>query len=171
MAIVPLSKLTIYGMSDQRESVLDELQQLGCVHLVPFKETETARTELASKDAITAYRYLLRAPMKRRPATDSSKFNREELVRELLRIKDRRVELHDEQDELLDAIELANSRGATFSCRRRASCRGSSFTSIACRSASNRDCRPIISGKLWHSDNRVCLCGRDRQRRTDGHRI
>ena len=59
----------------------------------------------------TAYRYLLRAPMKRRPATDSSKFDREELVRELLRIKDRRAELHDEQAELLQRNRIGNSVG------------------------------------------------------------
>ena len=34
MAIVPVSKVTIYGIADQKEAVLDGLQSLGCTHLV-----------------------------------------------------------------------------------------------------------------------------------------
>jgi len=34
MAIVKLQKVTFYGLSSQRDSVLDGLQQLGCLHLI-----------------------------------------------------------------------------------------------------------------------------------------
>lgn len=34
MAIVPLQKVTFYGLSSQRDIVLDGLQQLGCLHLI-----------------------------------------------------------------------------------------------------------------------------------------
>ncbi len=37
MAIVPLNKLTIYGMSDQKADVLDGLQRLGCLHLIGLR--------------------------------------------------------------------------------------------------------------------------------------
>ncbi len=111
MAIVPLSKLTIFGTTDQQQLVLDQLQQLGCVHLVPLREAGESTSGLGSGEAIQAYRYLLRSPIKRRPATDSSKFDREALVRELLTIKDRRAELRAERDELLHAIELVSPWG------------------------------------------------------------
>ncbi len=111
MSIVELSKLTIFGMTDQHQSVLEELQQLGCVHLLPLRESDDIKTERGSKDAITAYRYLLSAPMKRRLATDTAKFDREQLVRELLEIRDRRSELLAERDEFLNAIELVTPWG------------------------------------------------------------
>ena len=53
-----------------------------------------------------AYRYLLRAQIKRRPATDPSAFDRESLIAELHRIKDRRAALWAERDEVINAIEL-----------------------------------------------------------------
>ncbi len=106
MAIVQLNKLTIYGTADQQQSVLDELQQLGCVHLVPLREPEQSATDLASKGAKQAYRYLMAAPVKRRPATDESRFDREALTRKVLKIKNRREELSPERDEIQDAIEL-----------------------------------------------------------------
>ena len=34
MAIVPVSKVTFYGIADQKEAILDGLQDLGCTHLV-----------------------------------------------------------------------------------------------------------------------------------------
>ena len=109
--IVPLSKLTIFGTCDQQQSVLDQLQQLGCVHLVPLREKQAAGKELGSKEAIEAYRYLLRSRIKRRPASDPSKFDREALIAELLSIKDRRAVLWAERDELLHAIELVSPWG------------------------------------------------------------
>lgn len=105
MAIVQLCKLTIYGTTDQHQSVLDQLQQLGCLHLVPLKETDGAPRELGSKDVKIAYRYLSRTPIQRRQATDSSRFDRDALIQQLLQIKNRREALSAERDELEQAIE------------------------------------------------------------------
>lgn len=105
MTIVQLNKLYLYGTTAQQESVLEQLQQLGCVHLVPLRELDELLMERGSQEAKEAYRYLLRAPMRRRLATDESKFDRESLISELLEIKNRRAELWTERDELTHAIE------------------------------------------------------------------
>ncbi len=106
MAIVPLSKLTIYGMSDQQQLVLDQLQQLGCVHLVPLRESEQTTTLSASNEAKAAHRYLVSSPIKRRLTSDASEFQRETLVHQILGIRDRSEQLKAERDALQDAIEL-----------------------------------------------------------------
>ena len=34
MAIVPLDKMTLYGAESQKDAVIEQLQRLGCSHLV-----------------------------------------------------------------------------------------------------------------------------------------
>ncbi|MAT40462.1 MAG: V-type ATP synthase subunit I [Ectothiorhodospiraceae bacterium] len=106
MAIVQLQKLTIYGASEQKQALLDQLQQLGCVHLLPLRELPKSTRNGGSLEAIQAYRYLMRAPLQRRPATDASRFDRKELVKRLLSIKDRHERLQEERDEIQHAIEM-----------------------------------------------------------------
>lgn len=106
MAIVQLRKLNLYGMKGQEQAVLDQLQQLGCVHLVPLRDLPDSTRSGGPPEANKAYRYLLQTPQQRRPATDAAKFDRESLVNDTLRIKNRLAALTAERDEILHAIEL-----------------------------------------------------------------
>ncbi|MEM8667829.1 MAG: V-type ATP synthase subunit I [Planctomycetota bacterium] len=105
MAIVELQKLILCGTRGQQPSVLEQLQQLGCVHLVPFQAPEELTRPIVQRRAKDAYRYLMRSPIKRRPTTDRSKFDRDQLIDELLQIRDRRAALSEEQDNLTQAVE------------------------------------------------------------------
>ena len=39
MTIIPLAKLTLFGLSADRKPLLDGLQSLGCLHLIPLTST------------------------------------------------------------------------------------------------------------------------------------
>lgn len=105
MAIVQLCKLNLYGLKSQEEMVLDHLQHLGCVHLVPLRELPDSIRTRGPLEASQAYRFLTQTPLQRRPASDTSKFDRESLVDDLLRIQERLASLAAERDEVLHAIE------------------------------------------------------------------
>jgi V/A-type H+-transporting ATPase subunit I len=105
MAIVPLDKITLYGTLDQKDSVLDRLQELGCMHLIDLQNSTTHALEIVSKDAREALRYLQAAPSKRHATQKRWHYDREQVVDEALRIKRTRIELFQERDYLQAAIE------------------------------------------------------------------
>ena len=63
MAIVPVAKVTLYGTADQKDAVLDGLQELGCLHLLDVNESRERQSQgkLSSPDAAEALKYLPRS--------------------------------------------------------------------------------------------------------------
>ncbi len=106
MAIVPLDKVTIYGSAEQRETVLDGLQRLGCLHLVDLgKRTEPSPPgEMVSGEARQALRYLRACPVQRRQTKSRKGYELAEVDARALCIKRRQEQLNDERDHLQKAI-------------------------------------------------------------------
>ena len=113
MAIVPVNKITLYGIADRKEAVLDGLQDLGCTHLVNLTPgTGEGRPEPGfSVEAHEALQYLHACPVQRRQATDDKSFDFALAEREALKIRRRRQELSDERDLLVKAIDSARPWG------------------------------------------------------------
>ena len=77
MSIVPLKKLTLFGLSNEKEQILKRLQKLGCLHLVSLRAAPDRPEDILPqypKDTHEALRYLLDSPMKRRPVTEDEDF-------------------------------------------------------------------------------------------------
>ncbi|MGF1581807.1 MAG: V-type ATP synthase subunit I [Gemmataceae bacterium] len=104
MAIVPLDKITVYGTLDQKETVIEGLQRLGCLHLVNLAKDQSEAPELISKEAREALRFLATCPHKRRAFKHRGEYNREELIQEALQIKEQRDTLTEQRDHLQKAI-------------------------------------------------------------------
>lgn len=68
MSIRTLNKITLYGLTSEKEPILNGLQAMGCLHLIPLAETAVApEGEInESRAAKDAYNYLLICPVKRR---------------------------------------------------------------------------------------------------------
>jgi V/A-type H+-transporting ATPase subunit I len=98
-----MKKATLFGTSDQKTDVLEKLQELGCMHLVPL-EVEAGRPEdqptAHPKEVMEALRYLLDSPTKRRQTTEESSFDMAAVVGQALQNRDRRREVQDRIDEL-----------------------------------------------------------------------
>ena len=105
MAIVKLNKLTLYGAASRKASVIDRLQELGCVHLGSFAQGrgDTPDSRL-STDAHQALRYLVSCKQQRRQVRRAEKFDYEEVVKDVLEIAGAERDLRDERDELNEAI-------------------------------------------------------------------
>jgi len=113
MAIVKLSKITLYGRSSQRDAVLTGLQSLGCVHLVdlhgvaqPELLEDTARSEVHE-----AIKYLTACPDQRPSATHDSGYDRERITRRTLLNKRAHADLSDERETLVRAIAATRPWG------------------------------------------------------------
>ena len=113
MAITPVNKVTLYGLADQKEAVLDGLQSLGCVHLVNLTPgTGEGRPAPGfSVEAHEALHYLRACPVQRRQVKDSENFSFAEVEREALEIRGREQKLHDERDFVLKAIDALEPWG------------------------------------------------------------
>jgi len=106
MAIASMVKVNLFGTADQREVVLDALQDLGCVHLLDLGERVEPGppTPDISSETLQAVKYLRACPIRRRPVRTEHGFQFEEVVHETLRIEQRQHQLQDERDELLPAV-------------------------------------------------------------------
>lgn len=106
MAIVKLSKITLYGRSSQRDSVLIGLQTLGCVHLVDLHGvTQPQLLEDAARSEVhEAIKYLSACPDQRPSAVHDSGYDRERITRRTLLNQRARVDLSEEREKLVRAI-------------------------------------------------------------------
>ena len=108
MAIEALKRLSLVGLARQKAEVLDRLQALGCLHLVPLaptpKEPETVPPAHAV-DAAKALRYLQEEPQKRRQLRADTDFDMAETVRRVLANKDRLREMEDRRDALVQRVQ------------------------------------------------------------------
>jgi V/A-type H+-transporting ATPase subunit I len=113
MAITPVNQVTLYGIADQKEAVLGDLQGLGCVHLVNLTPgTGEGRPAPGfSVEAHEALHYLRACPIERRPVKDSKDFDFTVVERETLTIRQRGQELQDERDFVLKAIDALEPWG------------------------------------------------------------
>lgn len=105
MSMVPLSKVTFYGHTGEKKEVLSDLQDLGCLHLIPLKVPEEAlRRKGSSSRSREALRFLSTCPLQRRQVRDPSRFDASRVERRTLELKDRIQDLEDEGDFLRDRL-------------------------------------------------------------------
>jgi len=107
MTIAPLKKVTICGLATEKAELLQELQTLGCLHLLPLrpapKEAENVATPRAEA-AHAALKFLTSLPQRRRQVLRDPRFDVEGLVKQALELKQRLREATDRRDFLLHRI-------------------------------------------------------------------
>lgn len=103
MSIVAMMRVTVCGLTRDKDGLLRALQDLGCMHLVslrpPPKEPEKAPSPRA-EDAYKALRYLTDIKTPRRQVTDIREFELSEVVQRALQNQQRRRQLEDRRDVL-----------------------------------------------------------------------
>lgn len=111
MAIIPLLKVGLIGATPSKAEVLAGLQELGVLHLIGEKDTESEIATTISEETHEAYLYLKQCGEKRRQVQDREGFDVHRITEETLRIKDRSRELEDRRDDLLLYIEALEPWG------------------------------------------------------------
>ena len=100
MSIVPLSKVTLFGVKVERENILEGLQCLGCMHLIdlqaPAKESGFGLSD-RFKEAQKALHYIMDVPRRRHQVRDEAEFNLDLVVAAALANKQKRREAEDQK--------------------------------------------------------------------------
>ncbi len=107
MSIVQLYKATLFGMVDDKSTVLEQIQALGCLHLVPLipERRETERPISGQPvEAYKALRYLGNTRHKRRQVHRDDDFNMQAVVQEVRANKQGIREAEDKRDALKERI-------------------------------------------------------------------
>ncbi len=100
MSIIPLNKVTVFGLGIDKPKVLEGLQKLGCMHLIPLqpppKETEFGKSD-RYEDAQKALHYIMDVPRRRHQVRDEAKFDLDQVVREALANQQKQREAEDKR--------------------------------------------------------------------------
>ena len=107
MTIVPLNKITLCGLSHDQETVLEGLQHLGCLHLIPLQmppqESETALF-VRDEDAHEALQHLMDVRRRRHQVLDDVDFDFYQVLAVALANKQNRREAEDRRYFLANRI-------------------------------------------------------------------
>ncbi|WP_417670427.1 V-type ATP synthase subunit I [Roseibium sp.] len=107
MTIAPLKKISLIGILDDKETVLEAAQRLGVFHLIPLTPAQRDLEAIPSgtgQDAVDALRWLLDSPAQRRPTTDEDDFDLRSIIDQTLRNRSNLKACEDKRAKLLRRI-------------------------------------------------------------------
>jgi V/A-type H+/Na+-transporting ATPase subunit I len=112
MSIVALEHVTFVGLSAEKDRLLDDLHERGCLELIPLGgDSKDIPSGGPSADAREALRFLLTCPQRRRQVSDPARFDAESVERRALDLQKSIEELESERDFLLQRIADAKPWG------------------------------------------------------------
>lgn len=107
MTIVALKKITALGLVDDKARVIEDLQALGCLHLIPLSdEGEPAgEREGPSRQALEALKFLASCPYQRRQVSDPNRLDPIEVQAQALEVQKRLYTLKEDRDYLAQRLK------------------------------------------------------------------
>lgn len=115
MSIVTLYKVTLFGPLHQKAEVIDKVQGLAALHLLPLRaQAKDGETEPDCDQAIDAYkalRYLNAVQSKRRPVNRDEAFDMRKVVADVLANQERLRQVEDKRDALAERIKALRPWG------------------------------------------------------------
>ncbi len=105
MSIVALVKVTTYGYLSDKSRVLEDLQDCGCLHIIPLNpEREVSGRGGPSSEAREALNFLFSCPNRRKQVRNSTDFNPLIIERQALNLKNQINTLQDKRDFLSERL-------------------------------------------------------------------
>ncbi|MHA7881391.1 MAG: V-type ATP synthase subunit I [Saccharospirillum sp.] len=110
MSIQTLQKITLIGLAQHKLEVLDRLQQLGLMHVLPMRmheeEAEPEDDSGANPELLRrSLHYLLSSPFKRRQVTQNPHFDLHQVLHQVDTNRSERIELGKQRDTLEKLIK------------------------------------------------------------------
>lgn len=107
MTIVRLKKVTLIGHGDDKAKVVDDLQRLGCLHIIPLTaDGDVAEHRgAASREALEALAFLASCPYQRRQVSDPRHLNALEVQQQALDLQKRLFGLREDRDYLAQRLK------------------------------------------------------------------
>tara|TARA_R110002111_G_scaffold113632_2_gene174552 strand:+ start:2958 stop:4739 length:1782 start_codon:yes stop_codon:yes gene_type:complete len=102
MSILQLKKASIVGLSQDKTDILDALQGLGLLHIIPLQDVSSRRvndTEDTNPELLKrSLQYLLSSPQKRRQVTREQQFDLDKVLHEVDHNRQHRIRLSEKRD-------------------------------------------------------------------------
>lgn len=98
--IIPLLNVTLIGRQTQKQGLIEDLQALGCLEIIPLRRPEAGVPGGASPEARDALEFLDQCPTQRRQEKSGEGFDPANFEHEVLASKNRREELSSRRDVL-----------------------------------------------------------------------
>jgi len=112
MSIVRLERVTFAGMSSDKDRLLDDLHQRGCLELIPLRtHANDSFGGGPSSEAREALKFLLTCPQRRRQVRDDAEFDAESVEHRALQLQKSIHALEAERDSLLQRVADARPWG------------------------------------------------------------
>ncbi|WOG29632.1 V-type ATP synthase subunit I [Endozoicomonas sp. 8E] len=112
MAIKQLNKITLYGPGEDKTRILQGLQTLGCMHLIPLSDNTVDQSlRMQPAQASEAIAWLERSPRIRRQLKDKNHVCIDQVVAEVLDNKASVREVSDARDKLVERIREVRQWG------------------------------------------------------------
>lgn len=105
MSIVTLERATILGPESEKTAVLQALQDLGVLHLIPLEATQPPEAPGEPARTVAALKHLLACPVRRRQRSDDEAFNLKRVVEAALENQQRTRQAEDWADFLRQRIK------------------------------------------------------------------
>ena len=108
MSVVALQRITLCGLQRDKATILDDLQRLGCLHLISLRPPPAEPEKVAPprpEHAYRALRYLTDCPQQRRQLHNADGFDVEHVVAEVLENQQRLRDTIDRCDFLRQRID------------------------------------------------------------------
>ncbi len=99
MSIVKLKKMTAYGHTDDKEKILNDFQDMGCLHLIPLNIQEDLLHNVGpTSESRDALKFLTSCPQRLQQMESPVIFDAADVEHETLEIKRQIEELEDDRD-------------------------------------------------------------------------
>jgi len=108
MSIVPLIKINLIGVLDDKEMVLEAAQEFGALHLIPLTSAQKELEAVPAgrgREATEALRWLVDSPAQRRPVTRPAGFELDKVVTRTLDNKKALKDCEDRRARLANRIQ------------------------------------------------------------------
>ncbi len=99
MSILTLKKVTLLGLTEEKESILEKLQSMGSMHLIAQSNQSAAQEPIEMEnheDVCKALKYLQNCPKKRHQVLDGDAFNLKQCVEQVLHNQYRSIKIEDQ---------------------------------------------------------------------------
>lgn len=102
MSIVPMQRVTLCGVAADKAAVLEGLQGLGVLHVVPLRAPDPLAPDdpATRRRAETAFRHVMEAPERLRPYRDGTAFDPGATIGAIMANRQRLREIADRRDEV-----------------------------------------------------------------------
>jgi len=114
VSVTTLKKVTLFGLTGEKESILDKMQSMGCMHLIALAEKSTVHEPIdigRHEEVCKALKYMQSCPKKRHQVLDDQTFDLNQCIDRVLHNQRRLINIENQYKFLRQRISVMEPWG------------------------------------------------------------